>query len=527
MKPSTLKEKKPNLSSLLKINLLSIKTDKLTRQKPKLNLFNNTDTFNKMTPSYDDKGKSNLTSTSFYKPYQKINRDILSNKSRKHKTMYAGKIPLEFMGKASLDYNKTFYTTANEEIKKNKKIYTVVKNKVFNPFQNEIMNINKKVEFKFNSEIKFAQNSGDWYKLKKKKSLISELRQREYEDLFTKILKLLESQSRIIFSKEKKEDNYFLNPIHTMGNINNHDKHNFEEEEKKNVPDKLKKLISMSLEIGSSINKFTNLILNELREKIDENTKLLQRGNDQEMRCNQVTKELEKLQKFCENYDITSKMYLAKARENTINNIKNLFNRKENQYKINMYKLEDEIKDLTFLLNKNKDYYTKYKEKEEEIIESKKQRDEFKYLYNKEVHEKIMLHANDKDKEEEYNKKVNDLEDTIDELKEEIETNKRKEIESNAKLSKMMMILHEKNENILMLNEELEWYIREYNKKKNDLKILENRVFKNSSINQNISMQKDNNIKKQEIQKEQNDKKDKLNLNKIKIVEKNENEKNK
>ena len=29
-----------------------------------------------------------------------------------------------------------------------------------------------------------------------------------------------------------------------MGNINNHDKHNFEEEEeKKNVPDKLKKLI--------------------------------------------------------------------------------------------------------------------------------------------------------------------------------------------------------------------------------------------------------------------------------------------
>ena len=156
MKPSTLKEKKPNLSSLLKINLLSIKTDKLTRQKPKLNLFNNTDTFNKMTPSYDDKGKSNLTSTSFYKPYQKINRDILSNKSRKHKTMYAGKIPLEFMGKASLDYNKTFYTTANEEIKKNKKIYTVVKNKVFNPFQNEIMNINKKVEFKFNSEIKFA-----------------------------------------------------------------------------------------------------------------------------------------------------------------------------------------------------------------------------------------------------------------------------------------------------------------------------------------------------------------------------------
>ena len=195
-------------------------------------------------------------------------------------------------------------------------------------------------------------------------------------------------------------------------------------------------------------------------------------------------------------------MYLAKARENTINNIKNLFNKKENQYKINMYKLEDEIKDLTYLLNKNKDYYTKYKEKEDEIKESKKQRDEYKYLYNKEMQEKIMLHANDKDKEEEYNKKVNELEDTIDELKEEIEMNKRKEIEANAKLSKMMMILHEKNENILMLNEELEWFMREYNKKKNDLKVLENRVFKNSttnSTNQNINNQ--NNNKKLDIQK--------------------------
>ena len=501
MKSFTIEEKKPNLSNLLKINLLSIKTDKLTRQKQNLNLFNNTDTFNKYTTPCDDIGKPNLTSVSFYdKPYRKMNRDLISNKSRKNKTMYTGKIPLEFMGKATFDYAKTFYTTANEELKKNKKVYTVVKDKVFNPFNNEIMNINKKAEFKFNSEIKLAQNSSDWYKLKKNKNLISELRQRDFEVLFTKILKLLESQSRIIFYKEKK-DNYFLKQIHTSSNIN-HDKHNFEEEEEKNVPDKLKKLISMSLEIGININKFTNLILNELREKIEENSKLLQRGNEQEMRCNHVTKELEKLQKFFENYDITSKMYLAKARENTINNIKNLFNKKENQYKINMYKLEDEIKDLTYLLNKNKDYYTKYKEKEDEIKESKKQRDEYKYLYNKEMQEKIMLHANDKDKEEEYNKKVNELEDTIDELKEEIEMNKRKEIEANAKLSKMMMILHEKNENILMLNEELEWFMREYNKKKNDLKVLENRVFKNSttnSTNQNINNQ--NNNKKLDIQK--------------------------
>ena len=499
MRTPSSENKRPSLNNLLKINLLSVKTDKLSRQKPQLKLFNKTDTFNKMTPILNDQGKPCLTTTSFYKPYQKINRNVYTDKPRKTKTkaLYTGKIPLEFMGKATLDYTKTFYTTTNEELKKNKKIYTVVKNKVFNPFNNEIMNVNKKTEFKFISELKFAQNSADWFKLKKNKSLISELRRREYEELFTKILKLLDAQSIIIFSKEK--ENNFLSPIHTMGNINQ----NNSEEEEKNVPDKLKKIISVGLEIGTSINKFFNLIINELKEKIEENSKLVQRGNEQEMRCNQVTKELEKLQKFCENYDITSKMYLAKARENTINNIKNLFNKKENEYKINMYKMEDEIKDLTFLLNKNKDYYTKYKEKEAEVITNKRQRDEYKYLYNKEIQEKILQNANDKDKEEELNKKVNELEDNIDELKEEIEGNKRKEIESNAKLSKMMMILHEKNENIIMLNEELEWYIREYYKKKKELKSLENRVFKSDISNYS----KINDGKDRIIKNESNEKK--------------------
>ena len=280
-------DKKSSLSSLLKINLLSVKTEKISRQKPHLNIFNNTDTFNKVTAINDDIIKSNLTTTSFYKPYVKINRDTLSNKSRKNKTMYTGKIPLEFMGKATLDCAKTFYTTSNEELKKNKKIYTVVKNKVFNPFNNEIMNIDKKTEFKFTSEIKFAQTSSDWYKIKKYKSLISDLRKQDFEHLFIKISKLLDNQARIFFSKEN--ENSFLSPIRTK-NINNNI--NVDEEEK-NVPIKLKKIIALGLEIGININKFTNLIFNELREKTEENSKLLQRGNDEEMRCNHVTKELE------------------------------------------------------------------------------------------------------------------------------------------------------------------------------------------------------------------------------------------
>ena len=479
-----------NLSNLLKIKLLTIHdNNKFSRQKNQLKIFNNTDTFKQFRPVNNIVTSPNLTTTSFYKQYQKQSRDLFINKSKRNKTMYSGKIPLEFMGKATLDCTKTFCTTTNEELKKNKKLYSVVKNKVFNPFNNEIMNINKKTELKFKTQIKFSQNSSDWYKFKKYKGLISELRQREFDDLFNKILKLLDIQTLIFFANHEQNN-----------------KNNKEEEEKIILPDKLKKIISLGLEIGNGIIKFTNLLFNELREKTEENSKLVQSRNEQEMKCNHVTQELDKLQKFCESYDISSKMYLAKARENTINNIKDFFHKKENEYKINLYKMEDEIKDLTHLLNKNKDYYTKYKEKEAEVINNKRQRDEYKYLYNKEIQEKILQNASEKDKEEELNKKVNELEDNIDELKEEIEGNKRKEIESNAKLSKIMMILREKNENILMLNEELEWYIREYNKKKNELKTLENRVFKNNndikkSVNKEPKEQKENNDKKNESKK--------------------------
>ena len=81
-----------------------------------------------------------------------------------------------------------------------------------------------------------------------------------------------------------------------------------------------------------------------------------------------------------------------------------------------------------------------------------------------------------------------------------------------------MMILNEKNENILMLNEELQWYIREYYKKKNELKILENRVFKNEA-NNNIR----NLIRKKKTLREKNEKKD--DSSNSKIIEKNEDKK--
>ena len=120
-----------------------------------------------------------------------------------------------------------------------KKWGEIVKNKVFNPFDNEIMSIDKKAELKFKTEIKLAQNSSGWYKLKKYKNLISELRQREYEGLFTKMLKLLDVLNLVFVANDKKERN-FLTPIRTITDGNK--KYNSKEEEENYIPEKMKKL---------------------------------------------------------------------------------------------------------------------------------------------------------------------------------------------------------------------------------------------------------------------------------------------
>ena len=69
-------------------------------------------------------------------------------------------------------------------------------------------------------------------------------------------------------------------------------------------------------------------------------------------------------------------------------------------------------------------------------------------------------------------------------LKEQKDEQKRQEIEITAQILKMKILFEEKNENIMMMNEELEHYIREYYKEKYNhqntlavLRSLENRIY--------------------------------------------------
>ena len=493
IKPLSETDKK-KIFELLQGNIIS-KIQNQKTKKPKSIKFITTDNFNKNNKQISYRNRVHLTYNSFSqnnsnKNSNKTSRKIIY-KPRRLVKLEGGDIPLRSIGKATLDYTKTYYKMEADDFDK-KLCSTGRANKDSKPLETEVININNQAEFKAASAVKFTQSSGNLYKLKKNIDLISENRKRNYDDLFSKMIKLLEIQSQLFLSDEiEEQNNIYLKTASThktLSNQNsntlNHKSLPFENNNKKNIPYKMRKVINLCLEIGSTVFKFLTLIFTELREKHDENILLLKKSNEQEIHINQMTKELESLQKY-QNKDINSRKYFQKGKDNSINYIKKNFQRKENEYILNIYQLEDEIRNLTILLNKNKDYYNKLKETEKEIEKNKRRNEELRSLYNKEIHQKIIENANDKDREEELNNKIIELEEIIDKLKGDHEVNKRKEIESNAKIKKIKMIVNEKIENIRMLNEELEWYIREYEKEKFNhnntktaLQILEKRIFK-------------------------------------------------
>ena len=108
--------------------------------------------------------------------------------------------------------------------------------------------------------------------------------------------------------------------------------------------------------------------------------------------------------------------------------------------------------------------FNKCKELEQEINLGKKKNEEIKKFYNQELLEKNMENVIKTENEEELVKKIEGMQIMIEGLKKEKDEYKKKDIENQIKIKNLNMNINEKIENIMMQNEEIEWFIREYNK---------------------------------------------------------------
>ena len=82
-----------------------------------------------------------------------------------------------------------------------------------------------------------------------------------------------------------------------------------------------------------------------------------------------------------------------------------------------IYKLEDEIRNLTILLEKNKYYYDEYKNISREIDKNKRQRELLKIKFHKELQDTNVKILIEKDNQEELKVKIEKLNERIEEMK--------------------------------------------------------------------------------------------------------------
>lgn len=365
---------------------------------------------------------------------------------RKIKVAPLTKIPLSSIGKGVINFN-TFVTSSKEENSK----------------------INSDLEFRTTYIIKYAQNAENFYKTKRFVDFISENKKGNFVELYEKIKKLLETQNRILFDQ--------------ITNLN-------------------KPVISLCCDYNSLMNKYCESIFTELQNEKEQNMKLRKRNFELETNFQSKANELDQLNSYVNRYDVSNKIHIKKGKEETIEQIKHTFLQKENSYLLTIYRLEDEIRDLTLLLEKNKDYYEKFKDTEEKVEEKRKQNEEMRFVFNKELHDKAIENAIMKDKEYELNEKITELNKEINQLKEENDNKQREFVDISTQIKKLQMNLAQDKERFYMMNEEMEQYMIGLEKEKNDhyntaqaLSALENRYYKENE-------EKENEPKKQEQEKE-------------------------
>ena len=375
-------------------------------------------------------------------------------------------IPFNLMGKNSVNLKKLFEDFEVNKNNNNNQRYNTVNNinNINNNF--DIENDDNNVNERNNLLNKFSLLSDKIYKLKNSNEILSNnniTNVNMYNEYYEKIKKNFNSQIRILLDNKNMS---LINPIN---------------------------LINLIYDLDSTLINYLNLLYTELKSQISNKVFVSKKSYELETKLQSFSNQLSTFTKSLNSPEISKKLSNQRKNEHLLSNIKQSYIEKENTYKLKIFNLQKEIKDLMILLDLNKDYYNKFKESEKKVEEKKKENDLMKFNYSKEIHNKNIEFAIEKDKEEELNMKVNELEENIKEFKKEKEKNKKDFIEFNAKIKKLNMIINERGENIIMLNEEMENYYNEFVKEKINhgntllsLQNLETRFIKEKELRENI-----------------------------------------
>ena len=240
-----------------------------------------------------------------------------------------------------------------------------------------------------------------------------------------------------------------------------------------------KDLISYHYNFFIIISDLIDFIFEENIKLKDEKEKLRQKNFEMEMNLNSKNDELNRINLYLKKYDYDSKLKNNKKNENKIYNEKKRFQIKENDYKLKIYNLEEEIKNLTKLLNINKVSELKLFENENNLKTKEEELKKIKDIFNNDLNELNVKNNMFKDVIENLKYENKKLEENIKNKNEEIDKEKQEKINYKIKYESLEDFIKEKDNLIFNLEDKIK-ILEQNNNNINNFK--ENNMFVRSSF---------------------------------------------
>ena len=366
-------------------------------------------------------------------------------------------------------------------IKSSDNIMELYKEKIDENLVNKEFTITNKKVINFKSEqIKlFSKISGDYTNFKKFVNFINDRHKLTLNFYLSQLSNLIEIQRNVLFI-DNANYSYFESKIKDQTlldkNINTNTSNvNIAKpkENKKIIIDEQKvhnlfnnktmiKYLKINSEYNSYLYKCFDLIFNELKELKEKNMELLKANYENDILLNSRNKELKDIQKLLNSNQAKEFFESYRKKEDIVKNMGLKYNKKESKYLLDLYNLNYEMKELILLLNKNKEYYNKCKELEEKGKQSFRENMYMKAHLTSQLEKNKMNYKNEVGINIDLNEHIVELEEDINKLKNKNEEMVLNEIQLDSKIKRLNDIINEKNENLRMMKEEMDYYYIRY-----------------------------------------------------------------
>ena len=366
-------------------------------------------------------------------------------------------------------------------IKSSDNIMELYKEKIDENLVNKEFTITNKKVINFKSEqIKlFSKISGDYTNFKKFVNFINDRHKLTLNFYLSQLSNLIEIQRNVLFI-DNANYSYFESKIKDQTLLNKNINTNTSnvniakpKENKKIIIDEQKvhnlfnnktmiKYLKINSEYNSYLYKCFDLIFNELKELKEKNMELLKANYENDILLNSRNKELKDIQKLLNSNQAKEFFESYRKKEDIVKNMGLKYNKKESKYLLDLYNLNYEMKELILLLNKNKEYYNKCKELEEKGKQSFRENMYMKAHLTSQLEKNKMNYKNEVGINIDLNEHIVELEEDINKLKNKNEEMVLNEIQLDSKIKRLNDIINEKNENLRMMKEEMDYYYIRY-----------------------------------------------------------------